>query len=129
VVSSDLIALISIAFLAVVAVGASVLIGRRLSSTTQAILAGLSIAVAAHFILMVFYSALAVVSFDGLCRPFLQAPYRCNIFEHLSLVLEVIAVGTSPIIPVLFVVTTIAGLVAMRFGAGSTAAGDHNVQI
>jgi len=41
----------------------------------------------------------------------------------------VIAVGTSPIIPVLFVVTTIAGLVAMRFGAGSTAAGDHNVQI
>jgi hypothetical protein len=120
------VALISIAFLAVVAVGASVLVGRRLGSTMQAVLSGLLITVAAHLALIAFYSALAVANFDGLCRPLLQAPRRCSIFEHLAMSLEIVAVGTSPMIPVLFVITTVAGVVAMRFGTGSPAAGDRD---
>lgn len=126
--ASDAILLTAVCVLAAIAIGAGVLVGRRLSRASQAYSSGLCIAAAGYLLLLAFYSAVAAASFDGLCYPLLQAPQRCSILEHLRQALTLIAVGTAPLLPALFAISTIASLMTMRFCRGKGEATSEKVR-
>ena len=119
--ASDAILLIAVCALAAFSIGAGVLVAGRRGTAAQVATSGLLIALACYAVLLAFYAAIAAMSFDGLCYPILQAPRRCPMQEHLQQVLLLLAVGTAPLLPALFAISTIAGLITMRLRRGRDA--------
>ena len=129
-VQSDSILLLVVCVIAAISVGAGVLLGKRSSTPRQAIIGGLLVAVIAHLLLLGFYSVLATISFDGHCYPLFQAPRPCTVTEHFQQVLGLLVGGTAPLLPVFFILSTIASLATLRLRrTGEHRANDRKVQL
>lgn len=113
--ASDLVLVLAICVLSAISMGTSVFWASRQSSISQVVFVALIIAFGCYAGLLVLYSGLAAVSFDGLCYPLLQAPRRCSMVEHIQHVLALIAVGTSPLVVAFFAMATVAGWLTLRF--------------